>query len=293
MTVTANPPPTVAISANPTAITPGSSSILTISATLATQVTVTGSDGKSSYNLAASGGTQAVILLPLRPTRRPRRGGGHGDGHSDSDGHGESRTDRYYHRQSNRHHSRRHIHSDGYRSQRDTGDDFRKRRHKLRLDRERGTQSVSPATTTIYTATAIGPGGTAHTMATVTVSANPAPTVNISANPAAVVAGNSSTLTVVATNSTQVTVTGSDGTTYNLPAAGGTQAVTPSATTTYTATATGAAGNATAAVTVNCHACRKSPINRSRDLPAPGEPFFRQLLRNAESLQGRQSLKCR
>jgi phospholipase C len=113
-----------------------------------------------------------------------------------------------------------------------------------------GPQPVSPTQTTTYTATAMGPGGNASAMATVTVTANPAPTVTISANPTAVVAGNSSTLTVVATNATQVTVKGSDGTTYNLPAAGGTQAVTPSATTTYTATATDAAGNATAAVTV-------------------------------------------
>jgi phospholipase C len=87
-------------------------------------------------------------------------------------------------------------------------------------------------------------------MATVTVTANPAPTVTILANPTTIVAGNSSTLTVTAANATQVVVKGSDGTTYNLAATGGTQSVTPSATTTYTATATGAGGNATAAATV-------------------------------------------
>ena len=52
-------PPTVTISANPTAIIPGGSSLLTVTATNATQVTVTGSDG-SSYTLSATGGPQSV-----------------------------------------------------------------------------------------------------------------------------------------------------------------------------------------------------------------------------------------
>lgn len=65
VTVTVTPPPpppaapTVSITANPTAISSGSSSTLTVSATNATQVTVTGTDG-SSYTLAPTGGTQKV-----------------------------------------------------------------------------------------------------------------------------------------------------------------------------------------------------------------------------------------
>jgi hypothetical protein len=49
----------VTILANPTSIVQGSSSTLTVVATNATLVTVTGTDG-SSYSLAASGGTQLV-----------------------------------------------------------------------------------------------------------------------------------------------------------------------------------------------------------------------------------------
>jgi phospholipase C len=51
--------PTVTITADPTTITKGNSSTLTVTATNATQVTVTDPAG-DSYNLAASGGTQAV-----------------------------------------------------------------------------------------------------------------------------------------------------------------------------------------------------------------------------------------
>jgi phospholipase C len=57
--VPAPPVPTVTIVASPTSIPAGASSTLTVSATNATTVVVTGSDG-SSYNLSATGGTQAV-----------------------------------------------------------------------------------------------------------------------------------------------------------------------------------------------------------------------------------------
>ncbi len=58
VTVTAAPP-TVTLVASPTSITTGSSSTLTVAATNATTVTVTGSDS-SSYTLPAAGGTQSV-----------------------------------------------------------------------------------------------------------------------------------------------------------------------------------------------------------------------------------------
>jgi phospholipase C len=54
--------PTVAITANPTSVAVGQTAILTVTATDATQLTVTGSDG-SSYNLAKTGGIQAVKPL--------------------------------------------------------------------------------------------------------------------------------------------------------------------------------------------------------------------------------------
>jgi phospholipase C len=59
VTVGAPNPPTVTISAKPASITAGSASTLTVAATNATQVTVVGSDG-SSYALAQTGGVQTV-----------------------------------------------------------------------------------------------------------------------------------------------------------------------------------------------------------------------------------------
>ena len=51
--------PTIAITANPTSIATGQTAVLTVVATQATQVTITGSDG-SKYSLGATGGTQSV-----------------------------------------------------------------------------------------------------------------------------------------------------------------------------------------------------------------------------------------
>lgn len=51
--------PTIAIAAQPATISIGQTAILTVVATEATQVTLTGSDG-STFNLAATGGTQSV-----------------------------------------------------------------------------------------------------------------------------------------------------------------------------------------------------------------------------------------
>src|SRR5579863_5396792 len=47
--------PTIAITANPTSIATGQTAVLTVVATQATQVTITGSDG-SKYSLGATGG---------------------------------------------------------------------------------------------------------------------------------------------------------------------------------------------------------------------------------------------
>ncbi len=115
-----------------------------------------------------------------------------------------------------------------------------------------GTQVVTPAVTTTYTAVATLTGQTTTGSATITVTVIPPspPTVAITADPTQIIAGHSSTLTVTATNATQVTVTGTDGSTYELQPTGGTQAVSPSQTTTYTATATGGGGKVTATATV-------------------------------------------
>jgi phospholipase C len=158
--------PTITLTANPSSIAVGQTSSLTVVATQATQVTITGTDG-STYTLGTAG----------------------------------------------------------------------------------GTQSVKPAATTTYTATAVNSKGNAAATAIVTVSIAQA-TVNITATPSTITDGSSSTLTVTATNATQVTVTGTDGSSYTLQPAGGTQSVSPTATATYTATATNTAGSVTATVTI-------------------------------------------
>jgi phospholipase C len=255
VTVTAAPPPsapTVTISAFPAAIAPGGSSLLSVAATNATQVVLTGSDG-SSYTLAATGGQQSVSLAATTTYTATATGAGgsamataivtvtpnpkptvniSASPTNIAPGGTSTLT----------------VNASNATQVTITGSDGTSYPQLS----SGGVQPVSPAATTTYTATATGPGGTASMMATVTVSSNPTPTVTILANPAAIVAGNSSTLTVTATNATQVSVKGSDGTTYPLQATSTpqSQAVTPSATTTYTATATGAGGSATNAATV-------------------------------------------
>jgi phospholipase C len=244
--------PTVGITASSTSIAAGSSSTLTVTATNATQVTVTGTDG-STYTLQSSGGTQAVS--PSATTTYTAAAAGTGGKASASatvtvtassattvsivanpvsisPGTSSTLT----------------VIATNATQVTVTGTDG----SSYTLQPSGGTQAVSPAATTAYTAAATGMGGNASASATVTVTANaaPAPTVTIVANPTSISPGSSSTLTVVAANATQVTVTGTDGNTYTLQPSGGTQAVSPSATTTYTAAATGTGGNASATATV-------------------------------------------
>ena len=51
--------PTITLTADPASITLGQTAILTVAATQATQVTITGSDG-STYSLGTAGGAQSV-----------------------------------------------------------------------------------------------------------------------------------------------------------------------------------------------------------------------------------------
>jgi len=256
VTVTAAiPVPAVTITAAPSSITAGSSSILTISATNSTQVVVTGSDG-SRYTLTATGGTQAVspavttsytatatgaggqatatAVLTVTPNPPPSATIAANPASITAGSSSTLRVTAVNATQVTI------TGSDGssYPMQVPTG----------------GTQSVSPAATTNYTVTATGPGGTTSASTTVTVMPNPAPTVTIAANPATIVSGNSAALTVTAANATQVTITGTDSSSYTLPGTGGTQSVSPTATTSYTATATGAGGSAGASTTVTVKA---------------------------------------
>ena len=234
------PPPTVTISAQPGSITAGDSAMLTIAATDAQTVTVTGSDG-SMYNLAPGGGSQKVdpaatttytataagvsgkatakatvtVGAAAQPTVTITASPG-----TINAGASSTLT----------------VTAANATSVIISGSDGKS----YTLQSTGGTQSVSPSSTTTYTATATGAGGKATATATVTVANSP--TVTISANPTTVQAGASSMLTVTASNASTVVVNGSDGTSYNLSSAGGTQKVTPAQTTTYTATATGSNG---------------------------------------------------
>ncbi len=245
---------TVAIAASPMFISPGNSAILTVTATNASAVTVTGSDG-SSYTLTATGGTQAVSPASTTTyTAKATASSGSATATSTvtvtvsanpaptvsisanpaSVVSGGSSTLK--------------VEASNATQIAITGSDGSSY---TMPSGQGGTQLVTLTKTTTYTAVATGPGGSFSAGVTVTVTASPAPTVTIVANPTNIVVGNSATLTVTASNATGVTITGTGGSSYTLPATGGTQSVSPASTTSYTATATGAGGNATASTTVS------------------------------------------
>jgi phospholipase C len=246
------PAPTVTISANPTSVVSGGSSILSVSATNATAVTIAGNDG-SQYTLSPAGGVQTVtpkgttiytvtatgaggtataattvtVVPPVSPKPTVTLSANPA---SISSGASSVLT----------------VAATNATTVTISGSDG----SSYTLSPAGGTQTVSPKTSTTYTATATGAGGTATASATVTVTPPPAPTVSITAVPSTIVSGNSSTLTVTATNATSVTITGTDNSSYTLSPTGGTESVSPTTNTTYTATATGAGGTATATATV-------------------------------------------
>jgi phospholipase C len=244
------PVPTASISANPTSISAGGSSTLTVKAANATQVTVTGSDG-SSFTVSSTGGSKVVSPTTTTTYKVTANGAGGtatamatvtvsqstsptvtiaANPTSISPGASSTLT----------------VTATKATQVTVSGSDG----SSYTLSSTGGTQSVSPTTTTTYTATASGSGGTASAMATVTVNQATAATVTIAANPTTINQGATSTLTVTATHATQVTVTGSDGSSYTLSPTGGTQSVSPTTTTTYTADATGSGGNASSNTTV-------------------------------------------
>jgi phospholipase C len=253
-TLPSDPPPatpTVTVAAAPASITSGASSMLTVSAANATQVTVTGSDG-SSYNLSANGGTQAVSPAATATYTASATGtGGKASAaatvtvtaappaptvtitaNPTSIGSGSSSTLT--------------VTATNATAVTVTGSDG----STYNLSATGGTQKVGPAATTTYTAKATGSGGNASATVVVTVTNSSSPTVMIVASPTSITDGGSSTLTVTARNATAVSLSGSDGSSYKLAAKGGTQKVIPTSTTTYTAEATGASGNASDVATV-------------------------------------------
>ncbi|HWC18209.1 MAG TPA: alkaline phosphatase family protein [Terriglobales bacterium] len=109
-----------------------------------------------------------------------------------------------------------------------------------------GSVGVSPKSSTAYTATATGPGGTASATFRVDVTNPPPPTVSISVNPGTVSAGQVATLSWVSTNSTSASIdSGVGGVALN-----GTFQVSPGSTRTFTITVQGGGGTATASATV-------------------------------------------
>ena len=82
------------------------------------------------------------------------------------------------------------VHVDGYRDECEPGDGDRPDGTSYNLQPSGGTQAVSPAANTTYTATATGAGGKVSATTTVTVTAPIAPpTVSITANPTPIASG--------------------------------------------------------------------------------------------------------
>jgi len=106
--------------------------------------------------------------------------------------------------------------------------------------------TVNPTTTTTYTIYATGPGGTATASVTLTVTPLPPPTVTLTANPASIVQGTSSNLTWSSTNAVTASIDQGVGSVNP----NGTLSVTPTQTTTYTITVQGAGGTTSASTTV-------------------------------------------
>ena len=115
---------------------------------------------------------------------------------------------------------------------------------------------VSPAITTTYTITALGPGGIAVDSVTIYVDEIPPPTVTLTADPGIIDSGSSSWLTWEATNVESVSIDQGIGNLYCDIGYGGYGDceyyvfVYPAVTTTYTITAIGPGGIATDSVTV-------------------------------------------
>lgn len=130
-----------------------------------------------------------------------------------------------------------------------------------------GTQSVSPTSTTTYTLSCTGAGGSDSASYTVTVTAPPlAPTVSLNANPTSIASGDSVTLSWSSQNATGCTASsGWSGS----KAASGSQVVGPlTQSTTYLLTCSGDGGSANASVTVSVMPVVPAPVLTFTATPA-------------------------
>ena len=108
-----------------------------------------------------------------------------------------------------------------------------------------GSRPITPADTTTYTATAIGPAGTVTGSASVSVVF--APTLSLTANPATIAQGSSTTLSWTSSNADTVTIDNNIG----VEPANGSVTVSPASTTAYIATASGPGGTVSSTFKVN------------------------------------------
>ena len=107
-----------------------------------------------------------------------------------------------------------------------------------------GSTQVSPGSTTTYTLTATGPGGTQTAQTTINVAPAGTLAITLTASPLSVAAGKTTTITWQSQNATSVNIEPSPGANQALS---GSAAVSLKQTTTFTATATDASGNTSSA----------------------------------------------
>jgi len=242
----------VNLSASPTSITAGSSSVLNVSASNAAQVTLTGSDG-SSYPVAPSGGQQTVTPTATTTyTATATSSSGSKVTSSATVTVSSSTTTAVT------------VSSPANNSTVSSPVTYSAKASTATCASGVAAMGVYVDNTLAYSVngavlqTSLALSGGAHrtvvqawdncggafnTVVNITVGAATTTSVNLSASPTSVTAGGSSVLTVTATDATGVTLTGSDNTTYTVSNTGGNQTVTPTATTTYTATATSSSGS--------------------------------------------------
>ena len=116
-----------------------------------------------------------------------------------------------------------------------------------------GSRNVSPNSTTTYTGTFTGAGGSVTCSRTITVTpaSNPAPTCSLTASPSSIHAGDSSTLSWTATNATLGYIENLGADVGNVNSVEGSTIVNPTTTSLYTGTFTGPGGSVTCTAMVN------------------------------------------
>ena len=242
------PAATVALSASPNSITYGGSATLIVSASNATQIKVSGSDG-SSYSMAGTGGT--LVVDPTQTVLYTATATGLGASGSSST----TVTVKPLTPTVNLVASPVTVVSG--KSSVITVSAVNATQVKLSgsdgssyvLAATGGSVQVQPKQSTTYTAVVVGSGGSvsANTVLTVTPAA---PIVSVIASPSTITLGNSSLLQVAASGSQSVMVSGSDGSHYIVAWNGGSISVNPTQSTTYTAAATGSGGTTLAVTTI-------------------------------------------